>query len=220
MRLNPRTSSTPSGAGQAGPGAQFQAEPKMTKAQKFIDAIFRWLGYGVLIAAAICLVVDLFNFHYLADLCQGVEPRQDGYCTGLYNIVCGPSPADCPTTFPGYLAPQKFDFRQIVLPDWGRASVLGYGWFVLQLLVGTLWNSLLFSWYVARMPFVINPLLWVVLLWLFSVRLTPATAVNPLLKQVLEQRALGDAATATPSAVHQALLGRGSALGPEEEFEN
>jgi hypothetical protein len=174
-----------------------------------------WLMSALFVAALGDLAIDAVDFHGLSRLCNKWVDNPADYCTNTYRLRCLPVPDDC-HGFLAYLPPLQFNFHQIVPPDFARASILGYLWWGLEYAAGALWDGALFCWYVVRQPFAVNPLLWFVLIRWATAGGADAP-VNPLLKLVQDQKALGDASTAEASAVHVALTGKSAT--PKQEFE-
>jgi hypothetical protein len=185
--------------------------------ERHVALIARCIRRAILWAPAVNLAVDLWNFHGLSRLCRQWVPNDAGYCDA-YMTKCLAVPADC-HGFLDYLPPLQFNFHQIVAPDFGRASVLGYIWWGLQNLAGFAWDFILFGWYVIRQPLLLNPLLWFVSA-LVIIRLAQGfgSPINAMLSFVENQKALGDAAPARSGPTHIALLGQGD--GVVREFED
>jgi hypothetical protein len=164
-----------------------------------------WVALGLLLIIASFLLYDFLQFISLDKACASIEPVPAFYC-GWDHIACHARPGNC-TGNAGDLASDVFYFDDIVPVNFTQASVIGYGWMLIEYIAAVGWDLLMFGWFVIKQPLIINPPVWagLVILWNVLGMQTDKPA-GPL--DILEgEKALGDAGKAAPSIVHQALVG-------------
>lgn len=169
------------------------------------------------VISGVLLLRDIVIFNtYEHAFCHGVAVQPPDQCSG-YNYRCITVPYNCDDTWQGWIAANRYHFSAIIPPNFGKASVLGYLWFIIQILWACVANLFFYTVNLLREPLPENPALYIAVLvgmaklWLKKRGdgLSYGTGLQPFdpLNRAGRESPLGEAGFARIADAHAGLRG-------------